>query len=186
MQQKKTVKQQGFTLIELVAGLVVMSFLGAAFLASIAPHLLGSVRPQMQVRAAEFGQSLMAEIASRKFDEATPLGSSSLCTNTTCSTNANLGSDVGEGTNRQLFDDIDDYDVFCGANQAAADILGNTDGLSDIQFRVCVYYDNDFNGVDDGARGTASAKLISVAVFPPSVNGGVDAPIYLTAYRGNF
>lgn len=186
MQQKTIAKQQGFTLIELVAGIVVMAFLGAMFLASIAPHLLNSVRPQMQIRAAEFGQSLMAEIASRKFDEVTPLGSTSLCTSASCTSNANLGSDAGEGTNRQLFDDIDDYDEFCDANQAASDILGDTEGLSDIQFRVCVFYDNDYNGVDDAARGVVAAKLISVAVYPPSLKGGVDTPIYFTAYRGNF
>lgn len=186
MQQKVIVKQQGFTLLELIAGIVLMAFLSVAFLATIAPHLVNSVRPQMQIRALEFGQSLMTEIISRKFDEASPAGGVPMCNTSTCTPHINLGPDAGEGTNRQLFDDVDDYDVFCNAQHNAADASGNTDGLSDIEFRVCVFYDNNYDAVDDNAVGTAVSKMITIYLYPPGLKGGSDAPIVLSAYRGNY
>lgn len=186
MQQNIIVKQQGFTLIELIAGIVLMAFLSVAFLATIAPHLVNSVRPQMQIRALEFGQSLMAEVMSRKFDEASPLGGVPRCDATICTTDSNLGADTGEGSNRQLFDDVDDYNVFCDSQYTATDAWGNSDGLNDMKFQVCVFYDNNYDALNDNAMGAAISKMIIVRVYPPSVQGGLDAPIVLSAYRSNY
>ena len=55
-------KASGFTLIELVIGIVVFSIALVLFTSLMVPQAIRSVDPIFQVRASELGQSLMNEI----------------------------------------------------------------------------------------------------------------------------
>jgi len=115
-------KASGFTLIELVIGIVVFSIALVLFTSLIVPQAIRSVDPIFQVRASELGQSLMNEITSKSFDEKSDrTGGATLC-NATCIGSINLGPDDSES--RTTFDDVDDYH---GLNVSNGDIKNSLD-----------------------------------------------------------
>ena len=175
-------RQSGFSLIELVVGLVVaaiaLTYLSVVFFANPSR----SVDPLLQIRAAEFGQSLMDEILAKPYDELTPLGGVPPCS--PCTPAANFGPEGAE--TRASYNDVDDYHSYCDSSepyQAIEDAFGNlpTD-FDNYQMSVCVVYDGDFDGTADNNE---NAKLITVDVYPPVV-GGPRQAITIKAYRGNF
>ncbi|ARN73586.1 type II secretion system protein [Oceanicoccus sagamiensis] len=169
-------RNKGFTLIELVVGIVViaiaLTLLSNVFFNSASR----SVEPMLQIRAAEFGQALMDEILSKKFDHMTPEGGVPAC-NLNCTDEGDLGP---EGTEtRPDYNDVDDYTISCGAPIAVTDALGNQPvGFERYTMEVCVNYDNfDGNGVEN-----ANAKLIRVFINRP----GFTSPMVFSAYKGNY
>ena len=173
----KHAAQTGFTLIEVVMGIVVMSIA----LTFIAPLFFSdpgrSVRPIIEIRAAEFGQALMDEILSKKFDENTPVGGVPACTACT----ATMGADAGE-TTRADYDDVDDYNDYCNP-QSLENVFGNEpDNFENFTMSVCVFYDDNYDGLENGS---VRAKLISIEISPPA-GANLGGPITLSAYRSNF
>lgn len=177
-------RPNGFTLIELTLSMVVMAialtFISVLFFS--APQK--SVEPLLQIRAAEFGRALMMEILSKSFDEQSPLGGVPACVDSgvPCTAASALG---GDGEARQDFNDVDDYDVYCDEVNPVA--LVNSMGVVPNNFNnylmsVCVFYDADYDGVDDGVRG--DAKLIRIVIFV--VTAGQREAITFHAYRSNF
>lgn len=178
-------KQQAFTLIELVVGIVVMA-IALTLMSTVFFGSAGrSVEPMIQIRAAEFGQALMDEIIAKKFDELTPDGGVPPCS--PCTPVAGLGADGVE--TRPIYDDVDDYNAYCAATQSLMDSQGNTPGSGMAQdfdrftMQVCVVYDGNYDGTADAAQ--SNAKLITVDIFAPSAGGGLEQ-IRFRAYRSNF
>lgn len=171
------IQQYGFTLVELIVGLVVMS-VALTFLTTLFFSNPGrSVEPLLQIRAATFGSALMDEILSKKFDELTPEGGVPACE--VCSTT--LGSD---SESRDSYDDVDDYSDSCGNPIPLANSLGNPiANFNNYLMEVCVIYDGvNFDGVADG---NTNAKLITVNIFLPA-GAGLGSSITFTAYKGNY
>ncbi len=195
-------KRSGFTLIELVIGIVV--FAGAMVMVTsvIMPQTIKGIEPIWQVRAATLAQSIMDNIKSKPFDESIaqsptrePCGITGITA--PCTESASLGADLSETID--TFDDIDD---FHGLTLTGSDIA-NLGGLTistnpDVQSSfngfsavVSVFYDDNQDGINDddldkdgsldtGAyRGTT--KLINVIVITPN---GENIPFAL--YRSNF
>ena len=180
-------KQDGFSLIELVVGLVITA-IALALLSSVFFSNPGrSVEPILQIRATEFGQALMDEILAKKFDHNTPEGGLPACTAASCS--AALGSE--EGGDRSLYNDVDDYNDYCDntapyqnlEDAAGVDLSLSSDNFSNFSMSVCVVYDADYNGVADGAPG--NAKLITIDIYPPA-GAGLSGAITFSAYKGNY
>lgn len=188
---------RGFTLIELIIGIVVFSIIMMVVIGLIAPQSKFSVEPIWQIRASELAQSLMSEISSRSFDENSDrTGSGDRCNEAvSCTTSNNLGPDGSES--RSNFDDIDDYD---GLNQSGAAILSargtqivnNGESLyKGFTAQVQVYYDDnedgvndddlDQNGVNDTGTLIGNVKRVTITVITP---GG--EPIVFSSYRWNF
>jgi MSHA pilin protein MshD len=120
----------------------------------------------------------MDEILSKKFDELTPEGGFPACT--ACS--SSLGAD---GETRDSYDDVDDYNDSCGAPTVLTDALGNSPANYDnYSMEVCVFYDDNYDGIDDGATGNA-AKLITVNIYLPA-GAGIGSAITFSAYKGNY
>lgn len=171
----------GFTLIEIVVGIVV-SAIALTFLATLFfSNANRSVEPILQIRAAEFGQALMDEILSKRFDETTPLGGVPACT--TCSAAAGFN----DGESRDEFDDVDDYNVYCAGfgdlyDAQNTNLSAPGEPFEGYQMRVCVDYDGDFDGAADT---DINAKLITVEILLPS-GAGLGDPMVFSAYRGNF
>lgn len=109
--------QQGFTLIELVVGMLVIAIAIVMLSSMLFPQADRAAKTLHRVKSAELAHSVMNEIWGKRYDQNTnanggvpacgsPLGSP-------CS--ATLGPEAGEGRND--FNDVDDYH---GLNQNAA------------------------------------------------------------------
>ncbi len=171
--------QTGFTLVELVVGIVVMA-IALTFMTSVFFSNPGrSVEPMMQIRAAEFGQALMDEILSKNFDDTTPVGGVPACI--VCTATGSFGS---EGESRSTYDDVDDYHDSCGSPVALTNGLGNgVSNFNGYSMEVCVSYDGNYDGAPDS---NINAKLIRVNIFLPSGAGMGTDPISFSGYKGNF
>ncbi|WP_322406849.1 prepilin-type N-terminal cleavage/methylation domain-containing protein [Idiomarina sp. PL1-037] len=128
-----SVKQsKGFTLIEIIIGIVVIAIVVAVVTAGMGPLFRQTVDPWQQVRAAELGQSLMNEIMARKFDE----NNSALvrcgegggpCTTpaTSCAGPGNPLPNTNGSETREDFDDVDDFNCLGINNSDLENIFGN-------------------------------------------------------------
>ena len=182
--------QRGFTLIETIVGIVVLSISFTIFTSLIFPLAEQSAEQVHQIRAAELGQSMMNEILGKAFDENSDIsGGLYRCGDDVnnddainaadgekpCS--AALGNE--EAGQRALFDDVDDYNGLTVIEST----LGSSDSLANIysgfQVRVSVINDSDYNGIADTNNFTA--KLITVTVTTPQKFDFV-----FSAYKANF
>ena len=68
-QSRSKLGQQGFTLIELIVGIIVLTISLAIVSTLIAPAEEKSADNVLQIKASELGQSLMNDITSRAFDD---------------------------------------------------------------------------------------------------------------------
>lgn len=177
-------KTAGFTLIELVIGMVVFSIALVLFTSLIVPQAIRSVDPIFQVRAAELGQSLINEIASKSFDENSDrTGGANFCDATCLTPMSELGPDGSEG--RAIFDDVDDYHGLNEDNDNIENTLGETTLLNSnslyagFSLSVSVVYDAAMNGNPDTVVG--NTKLITVTVTTPN-----DEDIIFSTFRSNY
>jgi MSHA pilin protein MshD len=176
-------KTTGFTLIELVVGIVVFAIALTLFTSLILPQSVRSVDPVFQVRAAELGQSLITEIASKSFDEKSDRTSGATICDAACIGNVNLGDD---GESRANFNDVDDYNNLNQPGASIENALGvATDLYAGFNVRVSVMYDADMNGIADednsGNLIVTNLKLITVIVTTPN-----DENIIFSTFRSNY
>jgi len=120
-------KIRGFTLIEIIIGIVVIAIVIAVVTAGMGPLFRQTVDPWQQVRAAELGQSLMNEVMARKYDEVNTASvrcseGAGTCTvpATTCAGSGNPLPDTDGSETRADFDDVDDFNCL-GLNQTGLD-----------------------------------------------------------------
>lgn len=162
-------KINGFTLIETIIGIVVLSIAFAVLTAFLAPANKQSADILQQVKAAEIAQSLLNEIQNRAFDEESDKAGGIVRCQTDCSTS--MGADSQE-TDRSQFDDVDDYNNFSQL-------------LDGYQILISVGNDSDFNGQTkeegDGDDNNFTAKLITITVTTP-----LEATFVFSTYRTNF
>jgi len=175
-------KSAGFTLIELVIGIIVFSIALVMFTSLIVPQAIKSVDPIFQVRAAELGQSMINEIASKSFDENSDrTGGSNFCM-TNCTSIAYLGPD---GETRESFDDVDDYNGLTVSDDQIKNALDQTTVLAGsnlyqgFSVNVRVVYDANMDGIADTIVG--NTKLITVTVTTPN-----DEDIIFSTFRSNY
>lgn len=189
--------QQGFTLIEMIVGIVVFAVALTLVTTLIFPQAGRSVDPIMQVRATELAATLMREITSKPFDER---GDGSIRCNddlnndgdfedsgeSTCTTAAALGPDPGEFRNETAtdYDDVDDYNILSASGGEIRNSLGEPLQLSGqniyegFSYSVSVTYDGNFDGIPDNIQ---SAKLIRIDITTP---GG--ETLEFATYRSNY
>lgn len=185
-------QQAGFTLVELVIGIVVLAIALTVITGVLGPLYQRSTDPWHQVRAAELGHSFMNEIMARSFDEQSDRADGSYrCDALTeptpvtpwpCTDAINFGPEAGE--TRISFNDVDDFHNFSASGDAITNILANplTGLYSNYQVAIDVAYDGNFNGVmNEADPAERLAKRILVSVTTPS--GEV---IQFAAYRSNW
>lgn len=178
-------KAKGFTLIELVIGMTTMVVAIGFMMSAMLPKEKESVDQILMMKAAELGQSLVNEISSKAFDQASLVTQGDLrCSETTsiaCTKSSDLGNE--ESNNRKLFNDVDDYaDPFALEDALGSDIAAQYRNFSVV---VRVSYDNNFDGVSDTYTGdinnNAIAKMVTIEVTTP-----LGTPITFTFYKANF
>lgn len=168
----------GFTLIETVIGIVVLSIAFSIMTTLIYPAITKSADQIHQIRAAELGQSLLNEIQGRAFDQNSDMaGGIVRCGETgaaNCTAQASLGNE--EADNRSLFNDVDDYNNLLLKDSLNNDLSGIYKGYS---VSVTVTNDSDYDGSYDGVDNIA--KLITVVVTTPTGQN-----ISFSTYKANF
>ncbi len=128
--------QGGFTLIELVIGMLVLSIAIVMLTSMLLPQADRAVETLSRVRSAELAHSVMNEIWGKRYDENTNAnGGIPACNSTSplnpganCTDEGDFGVD-GEGRND--FNDVDDYhrlnitDLMLDSTQTYADVYIN-------------------------------------------------------------
>lgn len=160
--------ENGFTLLELVIGIVVFTISLTVVLSLIVPQAEQTAEPFRQVKAAKLGQSLMNDILSRSYDE----NSDRSPPFETCNAKGNCSTTLGpEEANEDDYDDVDDYNGY-----TVNDVGGN---YSSFGFTVTVDYDSDLK--DSTPTDGLTFKRIDIAVTAP------DGQVYnFSAYRGSY
>ncbi len=185
-------RQQGLTLIELVAVIIILAIALAGVTAAISGAISRSSDVLLETRAVALAQSYLDEILAKRFDEFTaPRGIPPCRSN--CTDEVSFGPDSGE-SGRADYDDVDDYHGLDeGLEQATPlqDAEGQ-DRLGYDNFRVRVnvrYLQLDPGGTEENLASAPNdltdvkdAKLITVTVNHVSQSTGWR----FSVYKANF
>ncbi len=147
-------RQTGTTLIELVISIVIISIAASAILMVFTTSVGSSADPMIRHQAVAIAEAYLEEIALRSF--ADPDG-------------------VDEGPNRDLYDDVDDYNGLVDAG-ARDQFNAALPGLEDYTVTVAV---------------TASSALPSIAstdlfLISVTITHAANIDFTISAYRANF
>lgn len=171
-------KHRGFTLVEIIIGIVVLSISLAIVSTLIVPTEEQSADNLLQIKAAELGQSYLNDITSRAFDHNSDMAGGRIrcgepnAIDNPCS--VVLGPEPGE-TNRNLFNDVDDFHNYTSNSDA---IDGGLDaGYRNFTVEVTVVY----AGLELELADNNLAKKITVTVTTP-----LGTPIDFATYKTNF
>jgi MSHA pilin protein MshD len=167
----------GFTLIELVIGIVAFSISLSIITGLLLPQAQRSVEPILQVRATELAQSLLNEISAKSFDQHSDRVSGLVRCNedlngdgdlvddsgeVACTAEANFGNE--EANNRAIYNDVDDYHNINVSDEDIVNSLGQA---------LIVDGKNLYQGFSANINVTytdvnQSGKLITVTVITPT------------------
>jgi MSHA pilin protein MshD len=183
--QTLNTKESGFTLIEIIIGIVMLSISLAIVSSLIAPTEEQSADNLLQIKAAELGQSLLNDISSRAFDHHSDMsGGRNRCDEigqAACTANIRLGPEDGldgrlpSGENsRDKYNDVDDFHKYDAKNDALDNSLGETYSSFDI------YVDVRYAGADLGLADNL-AKRITVTITTP-----LGTEIKFATHKANF
>lgn len=178
-------KQNGFTLIEIIIGIVMLSISLAIVSTLIAPTEEQSADNLLQIKASELGQSLLNDISSRAFDHFSDMtGGRNRCDETgqaACTDSNKLGPEDGNAgridageNDRQDYNDVDDFHGYIANENATDDSLGQS--YSSFKVKVEVQY----AGADLGLAHRL-AKRITVSVTTP-----LGTEIKFATHKANF
>ena len=171
-------KVAGFTLIEIIIGIVMLSISLAIVSTLIVPTEEQSADNILQIKAAELGQSFLNDISSRAFDENSDMAGGRLrCGEPSrgdCTEEDDFGPEQPGEETRDLFDDVDDYDDY------KLNFNANNEGLhssyTNFTIDVQVVYDGESLGLAEKA-----AKKITVTITTP-----LGTAIQFATHKANF
>ncbi|MCP4986337.1 MAG: MSHA biogenesis protein MshD [Colwellia sp.] len=172
-------KTSGFTIVEVVVGIVALSISLSIISTLISPAEQQSAAQIHQVKAAELGQSFLNDITARAFDENSdmagglvrcgePLGSNA------CTDADKLGPENGE-TERGQFNDVDDFNNYSKKFTANDESLEQ--GYTNFIVNISVVYD----GLSLGLPSIMEAKKITVSITTP-----LGTEIKFATHKANF
>ncbi len=152
----------GFTLIEMVVGMVVLGIALVMMATLLFPLAERSAQGVQRAKAAQLGQAVLAELAGRRLDVATPLGGGAVPVLTCCPDDpAVCAAAAAEPDNPGSWELLDRFDGFDGP---ADRLLG---GALYHGFRVAIAVQcQDADAV--GTRWPGGAKLTEVTITSPA------------------
>lgn len=188
--QRVSLHQKGFTLIEIIAGLIALSLSFVVLSVIIFPQAQRSVEPVFQARASALGQALLEEIMSKAFDQNSDFSGGTLrCAEVNappCTEPANFGPD---NESRANFNDVDDYHLLEVSNSQLEDALG-TDLASryrNFSYSIAICYSDrqgtcrDLNLYPSTNLNLYRYKRVQVTVTTPTAQ-----EFTFSAVRGNY
>jgi len=173
--------QGGFTLVEIVVGIVTLGIALVTLSVLVFPQAQRSAEPILQARAAALGQALLDEIISKGFDQNSDFTGGMLRCDETgadpCTLPAALGPD---GETRDRFNDVDDYHLLEVSFPTLEDALGNdlAARYTNFDFAVAVCYSNSLGDCDTVVT---PFKRIEITVTTP-----LGQSFVFSAVRGNY
>ena len=178
----------GFTLVELVIGMVVLAIALTLLTGVLAPMHRDSGAIWLQVRSAELAQSLLSEVMARSFDEnssrnGSPLrcgeAGASSCAASIPACPASGMSSLTEEANRQDWDDVDDFHCLRADAATLTDWLGTSlaSRYANYQIAISVSYD----GSNSGAANNALVKRVTLNITAPD-----STKLTFSALKGNW
>ena len=194
-------RQRGFTLIELVIGIVVLAVALTLITSAFLPQANKAKTPMYQVRATELAESMMDDILIRYYDAVNvsrasyqPCGDgSSDNSGVACTLAADFGPELGEHKSQpQQFNDVDDYQIYCNLNNDGS-VNSSYDPKAALAFFTSAYpqYGVRICVTDSGAKFASAsaaaatspdiAKRIVLQLFMPDGDA-----VTLTAFKGNY
>jgi MSHA pilin protein MshD len=184
----KPATSAGFTLVELVATIVILAIALVGVSSMVSLGSSNSADTILRTRAMALGESYLDEIMSRRFDERSAASGLDPCFGLppgadTCTAEANLGTEGGESS-RDRYDDVDDYhgmEEGDGELTPIQDAEGNTRAdYANFHVEVSVRYAGDDPVL---ALDKTSAKLITVTVTTRDQGG---QGWKFSVYKGNY
>jgi len=172
--QRRQHRTAGFSLLELVVGMLVLAISLTLLVSVLLPMQTQSGAIWQQVRSAELAQAMLSEIQGRAFDDNTPADGSllrcdeagaSACVAAFPVCPATGQTALTEEADRADFDDVDDYHCFRASGASLSDVLGQSmaDSYSGYQLAVELSY----AGTDYGFASNRLVKKISLTVTAP-------------------
>ncbi len=177
------VHHKGFTLIEVIVGMVVLAISFSVLTTLIHPVTQQSADQLHQVKAAELAQSVLNEIQNKAFDDNSDMaGGVVRCGEGTIICTTGIGPEGVE--TRIIFNDVDDYNALQYGNEYGKGGIENSQGqLIDLytgySMSITVRNDANYDGSFSGDNKTA--KLITVTITTPT-----DFSMNFSTYRANF
>ncbi|MCH8501232.1 MAG: type II secretion system GspH family protein [Aliidiomarina sp.] len=172
--------QSGFTLIEIIVGIVTLGLSFIILTVIIFPQAQRSAEPVLQIRAAALGQALLDEIMSKGFDQQSSFTGGQLRCGEIDAPQCTAPEDLGpESESREAFNDVDDYHEL-HLSESLAGALGEdlADRFPNFNYAINVCYSDSFGNCDTTIT---RFKRVEVTVTTPQ---GQD--FKFTAIRGNY
>ena len=176
---KHRYEPRGFTLIELVLAIVILSVVGTGMLVLINNTTKNSADPQFIQQANGIARSYLEEVLVRPFcDPDVSTDCPAVCVTSAC------GACIAAEGSRNLFDDVCDYDGLSDAAGAIDQTGGAITGLEAFNVSIEVLDDAgaDLNGLT-GVTGQVVLVNVNVNVTHDD-NQSVN--VRLSGYRTNF
>ena len=191
-------KARGFTLMELVITLVLLSIVLVPMVGLLVDQSRKALDPVQEVRASQLAQRLFNQMLSRAYDQNSDLnGSRWRCGETVdgipydaCTLPSGYGPDSGENSS-YLFDDVDDYHtpVICAQHLAscsadawvAASYFTQSSDEARDDYRNFLVRIEVTPGAGCSATSCSTFKIVRLSVRLPD---GSELPFVVT--RGNF
>mgnify|MGYP001597494873 FL=1 len=166
--------RKGFTLIEVVMIIVILGIIMPGIMLYFITGVKDSAIPQRRTTAIFLAEALMEEIKSKRWDEVTTI-------NATCS-NATLPL-VAEEATRNLYDDIDDFNIL---NSAPNTPPANSQGTSMSDYpnytqQAEIIYVNA-GALDTSVAGPTCYKRILVRITDTTNSENIDLVSLMTSY----
>lgn len=183
--------KSGFTLIEMVVGIVVLASAMVIVTGVFLPQASQALSPMYQIRSTALAKSIMNQVLVRNFDSVNAntggyirCGESVAGVVLDCTDNNDLGIESGEvNTNPTAFNDVDDYHVYCDLtkNNTVTTLSRFTHDYPQYGLRICVTNDPQTFDPSATAGETNIAKIITLTIYAPNKD-----EVKLSAYRGNY
>lgn len=176
-------RQRGFTLIEIIVGIVTLGIALVVLSTLLFPQAPRSAEPVLHARASALGQMFINEIMGKAFDDKSDMsGGYVRCNDTTPPSCTEPGSLASEEGSRSGYDDVDDFNGLSSNNGDNIDDVLLQGGLDDrfagFSFRISVTYSDD-----QGQQQTSIQryKRIDVTITAPN-----NQQFIFTAIRGDY
>lgn len=168
-------KKQGFTLIELIVAIVILSIGATAFLFLINQTTAHSADPMIEEQANAIAQSYLEEVLLNPFcDPDVSTDCPTTCVSSACT------SCTGAEASRDLFDDVCDYNGL--TNNGARDQNNNAiAGLANFNITVNVHD----TGITLGGLDSNSGQVVRVDVHVTN-DSFQDLNLNLSGYKVNY
>jgi MSHA pilin protein MshD len=171
---QQRVKAHGFTLIEIIVTIVVLSIASTALMSVFTSTIRTSADPMIQQQAIAIAEAYMEEILLKNFSDPDAKDQGSVVTETN-------GREAGE--TRENYDDVQDYN-WLGGNETEDTIVRDQNNkvisqLSDYSVTVTVV--GEALGIAPNKISEEDSMRIDITVNHPAIS-----PIKITGYRTNY